>query len=83
MKDLDFSYETLRERDDKERKHALIYAEAVLRKLKEEYQADYDDTLFTIPETQEGLDDRNFELYGLQNTINLLDRAIREIEQIV
>ena len=83
MKDLDFSYETFRECDEKDRKRALIYAESVLRKLKGEYQADYDDTLFTIPETQEEWDDRNFELYGLQNTINLLDRAIREIEKIV
>lgn len=83
MKDLDFSYETFKEREERDRRSALIYAVSVLRKKRDAYQADYNDTLFTIPETKEDLDDRNFALYGLQNTINLLDRAIREIEKIV
>lgn len=83
MKDLDFSYETFKERDEKDRKNALIYAASVLRKLHDEYKDDYNGTLFTIPETEEGWDDRNFELYGLNNIIGLLERAIKEIEQIV
>lgn len=81
MKEIDFSHETYK----KERKAALIYGISVMRKVLDEYKADYRDTLFTTPDPDdiEEWDNRDFELDGLSNIISKLELAIEEFEQIV
>ena len=81
MKEIDFSYETYQ----KERKAALIYGISTMRKVLDEYKADYRDTLFTIPDPEdlEEWDNRDFELDGLSNIISKLELAIEEVEKIV
>ena len=83
MKDLDFSYEAYKEHLEKERRAALIYGLSTMRKVLFEYKKDYEHTLFTIPDTQEDWEDRNFELYGLSKAIEKLEIAIEEVEKIV
>ena len=83
MKELDFSFESYKEHSEKERRAALIYGISTMRKTLCEYKKDYEHTLFTIPDTKEGWDDRNFELYGLSKAIENLELAIEELEKIV
>lgn len=83
MKDLDFSYEAYKEHLEKERRAALIYGLSTMRKVLFEYKKDYEHTLFTIPDTKEDWDNRNFELYGLLKVIKKLELAIEEVEKIV
>ena len=66
-----------------DRKSSLIYGLSVMRKVLHEYKEDYEHTLFTIPETQDDWDDRNFELYSLSQAIEKLEIAIEEVEKIV
>ena len=83
MKELDFSYETYKDHCEKKRKAALLYGLSTMRKVLYEYKEDYEHTLFTIPDTQEGCEDRYFELYGLSKAIENLELAIEEVEKIV
>lgn len=83
MKELDFSYDTYKENCEKERKEALIYGLSTMRKVLFDYEQDYEHTLFTIPDTKEDWDNRNFELYGLSKAIKKLELAIEEVEKIV